>query len=140
MTRRLFRSLAFAALLAAMLSMGSAPIRAGSFVYHFSEPSSGPLCGENVSGLLKGEILLAGRDETQFTAHINLRGEFVGDSHTFHLSGAGTEQFDSFPIELSFSGRAISEGGDVNVTFEGVMLVIEPGIRPEIVSLTFHHC
>jgi len=138
MTRRLFRSLAFAASLAAMLSMGTAPIRADSFVYHFSEPSSGPLCGENVTGLLEGEMLLAGTDETQFTAHINLRGEFVGDSHTFHLSGAETEQFDSFPFELSFSGRAISEGRDVNVTFEGVIRVIAPGIQPQIVSLTAH--
>jgi len=121
-----------------MLATVTALIRADSFVYHFSEPSSGALCGENTSGLLEGEMLLAGRDETQFTAHVNLRGEFVGDIHAFHLSGAGTAQFDSFPVELSFSGRAVSEGRDVNATFEGVLLAIAPGIKPQIVSLTLH--
>ena len=139
MTRRLFGSLVFGASLAAMLSMATAPVRAESFHYHFSQPSSGPLCGENVSGVFEGEMMLAGRNDTQFTAHINLRGEFVGDNgHTFHLSASGTEQFDSFPIEWSFSGLAISEGSYANFTFEGVIQVIAPGIPAEIVSLTIH--
>jgi len=147
MTRRCLRSLSFLVTLAATLSLGTAPMRAESFHFQLSEPSTGvlPCAGEPVTGLLEGQILLAGTQTANgvlnLTAHIDFHGTFVGDlGHTFNLSATGTDQFSSLDpyIDLDFSGRAVSEGSGPIATFDGILRVYADDRPAEIVSWIFH--
>lgn len=145
MTRRLSRMLVVAASVAATLAIATTPVHADSFLFFFSEPSFGPVCGENVSGVLEGVIVLAGtrtaKGDLQITAHVNARGVFVGDEHTFHVSAAGTDHFEALGetyTDLSFSGRVVSEGGGPNITFDAVLRWYSNGDPAEVVSWTFY--